>query len=77
MLAITRPSIETFGENVGTLTNEVFGLEVRDSGFYSLINKIIRNNNNYQDIKQQFDDQLGLEAKAIIRSLLINKKDEE
>ncbi len=32
-----RLGIESFGENVGILTNEVFGLEVTDSGFYNLL----------------------------------------
>ncbi|MEW8141745.1 MAG: AAA family ATPase, partial [Candidatus Thiodiazotropha endolucinida] len=32
-----RPDIETFGENVGILTREIFGLEVVRSGFYDLL----------------------------------------
>ena len=28
--------METYGENVGVLTREVFGLEVTKSGFYDL-----------------------------------------
>ncbi|MDK7046806.1 AAA family ATPase, partial [Escherichia coli] len=32
-----RPDIETFGENVGILTREVFGLEVVKSGFHDLL----------------------------------------
>ncbi len=38
-----RPNIETFGENVGVLTREVFGLEVLNSGFYDLLTKKSRN----------------------------------
>lgn len=32
-----RPEIETFGENVGILTREVFGFEVTESGFHRLL----------------------------------------
>lgn len=32
-----RPDIETFGENVGVLTREVFGLEVTHAGFHQLL----------------------------------------
>lgn len=69
-----RPERETFGENVGTLTHEVFGLEVTKSGFYNLINKAVKENNSYEEIKEDFNNQLGSEAKAISRTL-INLKD--
>src|SRR5262249_20059802 len=32
-----RPTIETFGENVGILTREVFGLEVTTTGFHQMV----------------------------------------
>jgi predicted ATP-dependent endonuclease of OLD family len=32
-----RLELETFGENVGTLTREVFGLEVTHSGFHKML----------------------------------------
>lgn len=35
--AAERPPIETFGENVGILTREVYGLEVINSGFHKLL----------------------------------------
>lgn len=36
-----RPRIETYGENVGVLTHEIFGLEVMRSGFYAEIKKAV------------------------------------
>jgi len=36
-----RPTIETFGENVGVLTREVFGLEVTNAGFHKLLKDAI------------------------------------
>ena len=70
-----RPERETFGENVGTLTHEVFGLEVTKSGFYNLIDKAVRENDSYDEVKEDFNNQLGSEAKAISRTL-INLKNE-
>ena len=35
--ATNRPELETFGENVGVLTREIFGLEVTRSGFHHLL----------------------------------------
>jgi predicted ATPase len=61
-----RLPIETFGENVGTLTNEVFGLEVKNSGFYKLLDKIAGEKETYDDVIEHFNGQLGMEAKAIL-----------
>mgnify|MGYP003654526365 CR=1 FL=1 len=68
-----RLNIETFGENVGVLTNEVFGLEVTNSGFYKLIQKAAETNSNYNDAINSFNGQLGMEAKAILMSYYANK----
>jgi len=65
-----RPERETFGENVGILTHEVFGLEVTNAGFYNLIKEAINNKDNYEEVKEYFNNQLGSEAKAIARGLM-------
>ncbi|MGV9664815.1 AAA family ATPase [Nocardia niigatensis] len=66
-----RPSIQTFGENTGTLTNEIFGLEVTQSGYHKLIEQVVSNPNiDYAGAIAVFDRQLGDEAKAIVRSLI-------
>ncbi|HMN12768.1 MAG TPA: AAA family ATPase [Bellilinea sp.] len=68
-----RPSLETFGENVGVLTREVFGLEVTRSGFHSLLEKAVENGLSYEGIIDHFSDQLGSEARAIARGLIAAK----
>ena len=66
-----RPSIETFGENVGVLTRSVFGLEVTNSGFHRLLKQAVANGNaSYEMIMEHFDQQLGAEARALARSLV-------
>jgi len=72
-LDIERPEIETFGENVGILTREVFGLEVTQSGFHRLIRNAVENANDYNDIISQFDENLGGEARAIARALIASR----
>lgn len=73
-----RPKKETFGENVGTLTHAVFGLEVTNSGFYSLIKKSVAKHDDYDSVKSEFNNQLGMEAKAIAQSIMyIKKKDKK
>lgn len=67
---IDRPEIETFAENVGVLTREVFGLEVTKSGFHDLLAKSASNGKSYEEIELEYRYQLGFEGKAILRSLV-------
>jgi ABC-type multidrug transport system ATPase subunit len=79
-VAAERPEIETFGENIGVLTNEVFGLEVTDSGFHSLLKEAIEKEKDYDSVVEYFNNELGLEARALIRSyisLQLLNEDEE
>lgn len=71
-----RPLIETFGENVGILTREIFGLEVSDSGYHKLLEEELEKSLSYKRILRNFDGQLGSEAKGILRSLILATKDE-
>jgi len=72
--SVLRPSQNTFGENVGTLTREVFGLEVTDSGFYRfLTDKVQASHMNFDELVTLFDGQLGGEARAILRALVFER----
>ena len=69
-----RPDIETFGENVGILTREIFGLEVMNSGFHKLLKDAAELENlTYEEILARFDGQLGAEARAIVRARVSNR----
>lgn len=72
----SRPNIETFGENVGTLTRDVFGLEVEKSGFYNLLSESVSNGGTYQSIINEYENQLGLEGRLVLKSLLRSKDSE-
>ena len=71
-----RPEIETFGTNIGVLTNEVFGYEVKKSGFNTLLKEVVNRCNTYEEVLNEFNNQLGNEAKSIVRILLVQKGDE-
>lgn len=68
-----RPELETFGENVGTLTREVFRLEVKESGYNRIIENHVNIHESYDELLNAFDSQLGSEARAIARSRMANK----
>lgn len=65
-----RPTIETFAENVGTLTHEVFGLEVHKSGFLALLKHEAETTRNYRQILDKYNKEIGMEGRAILRSML-------
>lgn len=68
---------ETFGETIGKLTREIFDLEVNDSGFYKLLSDDVKSGENYEQIIRKYNDQLGFEAKLLLRALLNNSNNEE
>lgn len=69
----SRPTNETFGENVGVLTSEVFSLEVERSGFHYLLSKTVQNGGSYEEILSHYGSQLGFEARALLKSLIANR----
>ena len=71
-----RPEIETFGTNIGVLTNEVFGYEVKNSGFNMMLKKSVDKCDTYEDVLKEFNYQLGNEAKSMVRILFARKGDE-
>ncbi|KAE9651045.1 hypothetical protein EJD88_20355 [Pseudomonas sp. PB105] len=70
-----RPLNETFGENVGTLTSEVFGLEVSTSGFHAMLRQSVEEGKTYKQITEEYGGQLGFEAKSIVRALISANSD--
>ncbi len=72
VLTADRPSIETYGENVGTLTQEVFGLEVTASGFHRALAEAVRDDGSadYAELLDMFGGKLGAEARALLQSML-------
>jgi predicted ATP-dependent endonuclease of OLD family len=68
-----RPDIETFGENVGILTREVFGLEVTKSGFHDILVKSVADGGSYKEIIGYYNNQLGLEARSLLKALVMHR----
>lgn len=68
-----RPERETFGENVGVLTREIFGLEVRKSGFHEVLERAVAAGSTFDRIYSDYSGQLGFEAQAIVRSLIATR----
>ncbi|WP_282167112.1 AAA family ATPase [Shewanella japonica] len=72
-VSTTRPTIECFGENVGVLTKEVFGLEVVRSGFYNMLSKLVQEGRSYDDILKGYKNKLGFEGRSILKALITHR----
>lgn len=68
-----RPERETFGENVGILTRETFGLEVNKSGFHQMLQDAVDAGGTFESIVKEYQDQLGAEARAILLSQIAER----
>lgn len=66
----SRLSIESYGSNIGLLTREVFGLEVRKSGFQKKIDSEVNAGKSYGQIIEEFNCELGDEAIALLNTLI-------
>ncbi|MGD9684981.1 MAG: AAA family ATPase [Candidatus Obscuribacterales bacterium] len=75
-LIVEEPTIETFGESIGVLTSEVFGLEVTYSGFHNRLREALEENATLQATIDYFEGRLGAEARAILRGMA-SSKDED
>ncbi|MDH2295375.1 AAA family ATPase [Cobetia sp. 1AS1] len=73
-LTVERPGVETFGENVGILTSEVFNLEVSRSGFHALLAESVSEGGSYEEIIDEYEGQLGIEGRAVLQVLLAKRK---
>lgn len=72
-ITFNRPDIETFAENVGLLTSEVFNLEVERSGFHDILARAVSSGKNYTEIISDFDNNIGFEGRAILKSLIVSR----
>lgn len=74
LMIAERLSRESFGENVGILTNDIFGLEVTQSGFYKILNRVVLEHDyNYEEVINAFHQQLGMEARSIVMAIIASR----
>ncbi len=70
-MVYSRPSIETFAENVGTLTKEVFKLEMEQSGFHRLLKEQVDDGLSFEEVMRKFKRKIGFEGQAILMSMIM------
>ena len=73
----SRLEIESFGATIGALTREVFALEVRQSGFHKILYEEVARGQSYSEIVELFNNELGDEALALLRTLIMLRDRDE
>lgn len=72
-----RPQIETFAENAGVLTSEVFGLEVTRSGFHRMLLDSLDGGEDVGTVVEKFNHKVGSEGRSLISSMIASKRYQE
>jgi len=63
-------TVPTFGENLGVLTREIFGLEIERSGFHKVLLEVAEKTGDFETALSLLGNDIGIEAKSILRSMV-------
>ncbi|MFM9859035.1 AAA family ATPase, partial [Pseudoxanthobacter sp. M-2] len=70
VVTILPPKIETYGESIGEITNEVFGLTAGSADFHATLRSLVDRNLTLEQIEGRFDRRMSLQARAYVMSLI-------
>lgn len=69
---VKQPKAETFGESIGLITSEVFGLNAETTDYHSVLDKLIETYPNQRDIESLFlNGHMSHQARAYVMSRLL------
>lgn len=77
VLVSERPKVETFGENLGDITSEIFGYEVLESGFHKMLKDEAKKTHIYERALSNFGEELGNEARSILKAYIYERNNNE
>jgi hypothetical protein len=72
-LEIRVPKLETFGENVGVLTYDTFGLTASATDFHRAFDFLIEGGNSFEEIDSLFTPGLSGQARAYVMSRMASR----
>jgi len=72
-LEIRTPDLETFGENVGAITYNSFGLTASSTDYHKILDLLVKGCESIEDIESAFPKGLSAQARAFIHSKFISK----
>ena len=66
--------IESFATDIDTLTKDIFGFELMETGFYKLIKENLEN--TFEETIEKFNNEIGFLGKVLIQNLIRLKERE-
>jgi energy-coupling factor transporter ATP-binding protein EcfA2 len=70
VVTILPPKIETYGESIGEITDEVFGLTAGSADFHATLRSLVERGLTLEQIEARFDRRMSLQARAYVMSLI-------
>ena len=65
-LKIEQPQLETFGENVGVLTYDTFGLTAASTDYHKVLDLLVKGCSSPEEVDKLFDPGLSAQARAYV-----------
>jgi predicted ATPase len=72
---ISPPRVETYGESIGTITNEVFGLHADATDYHTTLRAMVDVGYSLEQIESNFERGMSLQARAYVMSMLAGRQD--
>jgi predicted ATPase len=70
---IRPPGIETFGEGIGTITNDVFALDPETTAFHPALKKLAELSATLAEVEAAFPEGLSMQARGYVMSVIAAK----
>jgi hypothetical protein len=71
---ISSPRAETYGESIGEITNEIFGLTADATDFHQELSRLVEAGLTLDQIESLFDRGLSLQARAFVMTKLAGRR---
>lgn len=72
-LEVKQPDLETFGENVGVLTYDAFGLTASSTDFHKVLDLLVKGCDSSEEVDALFEPGLSAQARAYVLSQFVRK----
>ena len=73
VVSIHPPKVETYGESIGEISNEVFGLHADATDYHKVLRGIVDRGLSLEQIESLFERGLSLQARAYVMSLIASR----
>jgi predicted ATP-dependent endonuclease of OLD family len=74
-IVIHQPVIETYGESIGEITNEIFGLNADATDFHHSLSQLVERGLSLDQIESFFNPGLSIQARAYVMTEIARKSD--